>query len=313
MRRHSSPWPKRAARGVLALTIVLCGWFGFCGSRAAINDSIQGAADLSSPTASSLQSQASNQVSYQTKNIEDLVVGDTVIAMNPETGEVAPKKVLQTFERVADHLQIVTFEYSDGSSQVIETTDEHPFWLRFEKKWTRAADLKQGDTVTGPNDESQTVTDNYREEYPNGIAVYNFEVEDWHTYFVFANGSRAPPVLVHNANDYKEAAKYINTRQKVDMSAAPAGSSTNAAGHKRNGPWFWRQMLKKKPEMFSADNKQLIAEGLAPKADKTWLKHNPRHKNYVDDTLIHHHIDKGQFATPLPQTVHREFHGALHY
>jgi len=171
-------------------TSLLAGWFAWCGIAAWQNDS----------QASSLTPAASNQVSYQTTNIEDLVAGDTVIAMNPETGEVGAKKVLQTFERVADHLQIVTFEYGDGSSQVIETTDEHPFWLRFEKKWTRAADLKQGDTVTGPNDEMQTVAENFREEHPDGIVVYNFEVEDWHTYFVFANGSRAPPVLVHNAS-----------------------------------------------------------------------------------------------------------------
>jgi len=188
---------RRRSIGNIAIgltTTLLASWFAWCGIIAWHTDS----------QASSLKSPASHQVSYQTIDIEKLKKGDTVIAMNPETGEVAAKKVLQTFERVADHLQIVTLEYSDGTSQVIETTDEHPFWLRFEKKWTRAADLKHGDTVTGPNDEIQTVTDNFREEYPEGITVYNFEVEDWHTYFVFANGSRAPPVLVHNANYTKD-------------------------------------------------------------------------------------------------------------
>jgi len=193
-------------------TALLAGWFAWCGIAAWHTDS----------QASSLKSPASSQVVYQTVDIETLKPGDTVIAMNPETGEVAAKKVLQTFERVADHLQIVTFEYSDGTSQVIETTDEHPFWLRFERKWTRAADLKQGDTVTGPNDEIQTVTENYRQEYPNGITVFNFEVEDWHTYFVFANGSRAPPVLVHNAN-YKKGPRgeRVDTRYTEDHHAVP--------------------------------------------------------------------------------------------
>jgi len=186
---------KRSRRRLIAnlaigvTTALLASWFLWCGVAAWHTDS----------QASGLTPPASNQVVYQTTNIEDLVAGDTVIAMNPETGEVGAKKVLQTFERVADHLQIVTFEYGDGTSQIIETTDEHPFWLRFEKTWTRAADLKPGDTVTGPNDEIQIVTDNYREEYPEGIEVYNFEVEDWHSYFVFANCSRAPPVLVHNS------------------------------------------------------------------------------------------------------------------
>jgi hypothetical protein len=28
--------------------------------------------------------------------------------------------------------------------------------------------------------------------------------------------------------------------------------------------------------------------------------------------LIHHHIDQGASATPLPQRVHRAWHGTLH-
>lgn len=39
----------------------------------------------------------------------------------------------------------------------------------------------------------------------------------------------------------------------IDMTPAP-GRRVNAAGFPRNGPWFWRQMLKDHPEMFSSTN-----------------------------------------------------------
>jgi hypothetical protein len=43
------------------------------------------------------------------------------------------------------------------------------------------------------------VTSNAREEHPEGITVYNVEVEGTHTYFVRAAGSDAEPIWVHNA------------------------------------------------------------------------------------------------------------------
>jgi len=189
---HSMPSQRRTVGNTLigVTTALLAAWFAWCGIAAWKNDS----------ALSSFKALAPSQISYQTENIEDLRAGDTVIAMNPETGEVDSKQVVQVFERVADHLQLLTLRSSTGERQLIETTDEHPFWLALQREWKRAADLKAGDTVTGPNNEIQTVISNEREEYPEGITVYNFEVEDWHSYFVIANGVRAPPVLVHNAN-----------------------------------------------------------------------------------------------------------------
>lgn len=80
----------------------------------------------------------------------------------------------------------------------------------------------------------------------------------------------------------------------------------NAAGYAGNGPWFWRQMLEKHPEMFSEANKVLIRkEGLAPIIDATWVKYNRMHKDFMHQKLIHHHIDQGPIAKPLPESVHR--------
>jgi hypothetical protein len=45
-----------------------------------------------------------------------------------------------------------------------------------------------------------TVVATHREEYPEGISVYNFRVKGTHTYFVRQQGSTGDAIWVHNAN-----------------------------------------------------------------------------------------------------------------
>ncbi len=106
--------------------------------------------------------------------------------------------------------------------------------------------------------------------------------------------------------------KKIQSGPQVDMTNAPAGSSTNAAGYPRNGPWFWRQMLSEHPEMFSQENAAEIRSGRAPRIDDKWIDFNPSHSAYKGDKLIHHHIDQGKMATGVPETVHNKFRSQLH-
>ncbi len=105
---------------------------------------------------------------------------------------------------------------------------------------------------------------------------------------------------------------YINPRFKIDMRNAPASSATNAAGFPRNGPWFWKQMLKQNPELFSPANRAAIAANRSPRVDPTWIKHNPSHQSFLGDKLVHHHIDQGPIAVGLPQAVHQQWTGPLH-
>ena len=105
---------------------------------------------------------------------------------------------------------------------------------------------------------------------------------------------------------------YINRQLAVDMRAAPAGSATNAAGFARNGPWFWRQLLKEQPEMFDAVNAAKIRAGRAPVVNERWLQYNPAHKPFEGSRLIHHHMGQGPIATPVPEPVHRQHHSVFH-
>jgi len=92
--------------------------------------------------------------------------------------------------------------------------------------------------------------------------------------------------------------------KKIDMNKAPLISAKTALGYNRNGPWFWRLMVKEAPEMFSPQNIRLIKAGKSPIVDSTWIKYNPTHQSFSGEKLIHHHIDQLNWATGLPESIH---------
>ena len=121
-------------------------------------------------------------------DIEDIEVGDWVIADDPTTpGEIEKRQVLQTFVRETD---VLVDLHVDG--EVISTTEEHPFWVA-DKGWVEAEDLRVGDLLT--TEDGIIIDIDWIGKREGDFEVYNFEVEDFHTYFV-----SDLEVLVHNAN-----------------------------------------------------------------------------------------------------------------
>jgi len=139
---------------------------------------------------------ADHSLSLPKKNIEDIVPGDIVLAEDETTGELAPKRVVQVFRNVTDHLRIVRIRSSDGVEQELQTTDEHPFYVE-DSGWIAAKELAPGVQLVAAAGHTATVVSSIYEPHPEGLPVYNFEVEDFHTYFVSKDGSSLP-VLVHN-------------------------------------------------------------------------------------------------------------------
>ncbi len=119
--------------------------------------------------------------------IENIQAGDKVYAHNPDTGETALKEVVQTFVNEADELIHITV-----NGEEIITTNEHPFYVPV-KGWTAACQLRAGDRLQLVNGEYVVVEQIQHEILESPIKVYNFEVEDFHTYYV---GEQS--VLVHN-------------------------------------------------------------------------------------------------------------------
>jgi len=119
------------------------------------------------------------------KNIEDIKVGDKVWSYNELTGETGLQEIVRTMVRESDHtIELYTEE------EIIETTAEHPFLT--ENGWKDAAELQTGDRIKSRNEEDIEIKDVKFSYKPR--KVYNFEVSNWHTYFV-----GALQWLVHNA------------------------------------------------------------------------------------------------------------------
>ena len=122
------------------------------------------------------------------KPIEEIQAGDLVYATDPETGGSGYKEVLRTFRKESD---VLIHVFVNGEE--IETTAVHPFWV--ENRWVSAKDLKEGDLLTLADGSAARISGVYGEKLDEAVVVYNFEVEEFHTYYVTEAG-----VLVHNAN-----------------------------------------------------------------------------------------------------------------
>ena len=121
------------------------------------------------------------------RNIEDIKVGDLVWAKDTESGEIGLKTVVKTFERETDELVNIKVQ-----NETITTTPEHPFYVP-QKGWTSAIDLRAGDMLCLLSGEIVVIEVVQHEILENPVKVYNFEVEDFHTYYVGYCS-----VLVHN-------------------------------------------------------------------------------------------------------------------
>jgi hypothetical protein len=121
------------------------------------------------------------------KPIEDIKVGDKVIATDPETRE----QVAATVEQVFVHEDTVVDLVVEG--EVITTTKNHPFWSVTDQRFERADELSPGEEVLGSDGRIRTVSE-LRMRTERRELAYNLSVRGIHTYHV---GQSA--ILVHNA------------------------------------------------------------------------------------------------------------------
>ena len=134
------------------------------------------------------------------KEIKDIEVGDLVYSEDPLTGEKGLKKVTNVFVNETSVIVRVFVE-----DEEIETTPTHPFWV-IGKGWVAAGDIEAGDKVYLYSGEGKEVKEVRFEYLDTPIKVYNFEVEDWHTYFVSEQD-----VFVHNSCDVSdETLEWLN-------------------------------------------------------------------------------------------------------
>lgn len=120
------------------------------------------------------------------KPIEQIKAGDVVWSWDELTGQFQLEAVASTHVRQVDSEVIVR-----AADETITTTPTHPFRVE-NNGWVLAGDLQPGDQFISLNGNTETVTETTTTNA--ATLVYNFEVENTHTYFV---GTQ--PILVHNA------------------------------------------------------------------------------------------------------------------
>ncbi len=137
------------------------------------------------------------------------------MSKNTDTGKLR-LKVVRTFVRESDELLHIHV-----NGEIITTTPEHPFYTP-KNGWTEAIQLRAGDILLLSNGEYVVVEKIQHEILETPVTVYNFEVEDFHTYYVGKNS-----ILVHNTcgkrfNPDQQAVIELAKKNKAGLSKSDA-------------------------------------------------------------------------------------------
>jgi hypothetical protein len=145
------------------------------------------------------------------RSIESVQVGTRVLSRDPQTGQQGWKRVLATFVTHPARLYHVRYRMrnaggsasgsagtevrTDEDEHELACTGEHPFYDAVSQRFVPAEDLKVGTRLSLASGAAGELVAIRVVDPPSGqrITTYNFEVADWHTYFVGEAG-----VWVHN-------------------------------------------------------------------------------------------------------------------
>ena len=116
------------------------------------------------------------------KPIEAIQVGDLVLSRDETTGDTTWKPVVRLFHNQDKAILRVTIHKAHGDNETLGVTAGHPFHVDG-KGWVQAGQLQIGDELSSwKAGETQTVQAITHDAQHHD--TYNFEVADYHTYFV---------------------------------------------------------------------------------------------------------------------------------
>jgi HNH/Endo VII superfamily nuclease toxin with a HHH motif len=112
----------------------------------------------------------------------------------------------------------------------------------------------------------------------------------------------------------------------VDMRDVDRQRHYTALDFPRDHVAYWAELLMndldrgEDERILSDENRDRIIGLMAgeigaqvPRVDEVWCDHHPAAGDYMGDRLVHHHWDGGPIAFAIPESVHHEFSGALHW
>lgn len=165
--------------------------------------------------------------------IEQIVVGDLVLATNPADGETGPRAVTRTILTPEDR-DFTSVTLLDQSAVV--STDHHPYWVENRKRWIDAVDLRAGDALRTPVGTAVLVGET--KQWKGHQPAYDLTVDDLHTYYVSAG---ATPLLVHNTDETCP----VWVKQAYDkLPRSPEGDATEGLVFYPDGKPLWNTTVK---------------------------------------------------------------------
>ena len=201
--------------------------------------------------------------------IEQIATEMKVWAWDEETGEVALKEVVETYVNETYELVHV---FVNGEE--IVTTPGHPFYSPV-KGWTDAVNLRAGDILVLVNGKYVVVEKIQHEILETPVTVYNFQVEDYHTYYVTNAG-----VLVHNKciNDHKTGRtverdiKFDSERQARSFARTKVGHNPldNGSGKLVSQDFRWQYRAK----LVDVSQGHIHLERLNPKTGEVLINYH---------------------------------------
>ncbi|MEH0418441.1 polymorphic toxin-type HINT domain-containing protein [Streptomyces sp. B21-083] len=130
------------------------------------------------------------------KAISEVREGDLLLAADPDTGELRPQPVTDTFRHDTNRLVDITVA-GDG---LLSSTVGHRFFVTG-RGWTLVSDLRVGDRLRTPDGSVRAVTALQDRSGLVPQEVYDLTVGGLHTFFVRTGGARPQDVLVHNCTN----------------------------------------------------------------------------------------------------------------
>ncbi len=134
--------------------------------------------------------------------IEEIKPGDLVWSWNELTDKAELKPVVETYINPCTELLRLSV-----CGEVITCTPQHRFYVP-QKGWTRAYALRAGDELVLLDGETVILDGIQHDRLESSVNVYNFQVEDTHSYYVGKAGVRAHNANADGTSDFYDYYKY---------------------------------------------------------------------------------------------------------
>ncbi len=209
------------------------------------------------------------------KPIEQITKGDTVWAYNDSLHIMAKQFVYNTVIRQTK--QLITFKI--GKS-IIATTPDHPFYIR--NKWVAAKYVLEGDSVLLFNKTKLAIT--YKNVKDTECFVYNFAVENFHTYFVSDLSA-----LVHNSNPCAAGGNNLTRNQAIQKGKDHAKVPRPSKGGEKIGMNDLNPSSRGKNWEKMKENGATNLGSRNPKGKNQWMDHPDGHPDAGMKSVPNHH------------------------